>query len=371
MQFVLFTHSLTSDWNHGNAHFLRGIVRELQRAGHDALACEPADGWSRHQLMSEPEGARAVRAFAAAFPDIPIMRYGADPDLDQMLCGADVVIVHEWTDPALVKAIGLRRRAGGRFILLFHDTHHRAVTAEAQMAALELGDYDAVLAFGAVLSETYQARGWGRRVFTWHEAADTAWFRPHPEIVADRDLVFIGNWGDEERSDELRRFLIGPSARLKLTTSVHGVRYPASAIEELSVAGIAYEGYLPNLSVPKVLAGHRATIHVPRGPYVRQLPGIPTIRVFEALACGIALICAPWSDSEGLFRPGHDFLVATDGFDMERKLGLLMADQAMRIAIAASGREQILARHSCRHRVQELLAIVAGLGAPASQEAAA
>jgi spore maturation protein CgeB len=110
---------------------------------------------------------------------------------------------------------------------------------------------------------------------------------------------------------------------------------------------------------------------VPRGPYVRQLPGIPTIRVFEALACGIALICAPWSDSEGLFRPGHDFLVATDGFDMERKLGLLMADQAMRIAIAASGREQILARHSCRHRVQELLAIVAGLGAPASQEAAA
>ena len=371
MRFVLFTHSLTSDWNHGNAHFLRGIVRELQRAGHDALACEPADGWSRHQLMSEPEGARAVRAFAAAFPDIPIMRYGADPDLDQMLCGADVVIVHEWTDPTLVKAIGLRRRAGGRFILLFHDTHHRAVTAEAQMAALELGDYDAVLAFGAVLSETYQARGWGRRVFTWHEAADTAWFRPHPEIVADRDLVFIGNWGDEERSDELRRFLIGPSARLKLTTSVHGVRYPASAIEELSVAGIAYEGYLPNLSVPKVLARHRATIHVPRGPYVRQLPGIPTIRVFEALACGIALICAPWSDSEGLFRPGHDFLVATDGFDMERKLGLLMADQAMRIAIAASGREQILARHSCRHRVQELLAIVAGLGAPASQEAAA
>ena len=54
MRFVLFTHSLTSDWNHGNAHFLRGIMRELQRAGHHALACEPADGWSRHQLMSEP-----------------------------------------------------------------------------------------------------------------------------------------------------------------------------------------------------------------------------------------------------------------------------------------------------------------------------
>ena len=371
MRLVLFTHSLTSDWNHGNAHFFRGIVRELQRAGHETIVCEPADGWSRQQLMNEPDGAKALAQFATAFPGISVIRYDADPDLDRLLCGADVVIVHEWTDPALVKAIGRRRRSGGRFTLLFHDTHHRAVSAAGQMAALDLDDYDAVLAFGAVLSETYRARGWGRRVFTWHEAADTAWFRPHPEIVADRDLVFIGNWGDDERSDELRRFLIEPSARLKRATTVHGVRYPASAIAELNAAGIAYDGYLPNLMVPKVFARHRATIHVPRRPYVRQLPGIPTIRVFEALACGIALVCAPWSDSEGLFRPRRDFLLATDGADIESKLALLLADQAMRAAIAASGREQVLARHSCRHRVQELLAIVAALGGPASQEAAA
>jgi spore maturation protein CgeB len=372
MRFVLFTHSLTSDWNHGNAHFLRGILRELQRAGHQTLACEPADGWSRRQLMSELDGGQALSLFTNAFPDIPIISYGPDPDLDQLLSGADVVIVHEWTDPALVKAIGRRRRSGGRFTLFFHDTHHRAVSAESQMAALELGDYDAVLAFGAVLSETYRARGWGRRVFTWHEAADIAWFGPHPEIAADRDLVFIGNWGDEERSDELRRFLIGPSARLKLATTVHGVRYPAAAIAELNEAGVAYDGYLPNLAVPRAFARHRVTIHVPRGPYVRQLRGIPTIRVFEALACGIALICAPWSDSEGLFRPDRDFLLAKDGDDVERKLRLLMADEAMRAAVAASGREQILARHSCRHRVQELLAILAGLeAARESQEAAA
>jgi spore maturation protein CgeB len=45
----------------------------------------------------------------------------------------------------------------------------------------------------------------------------------------------------------------------------------------------------------------------------RALPGIPTIRVFEALACGIPLVSAPWDDAEGLFRPGEDFLVARDG----------------------------------------------------------
>jgi spore maturation protein CgeB len=371
MRFVLFTHSLVSDWNHGNAHFLRGILRELRRAGHQTLACEPHDSWSRRNLTSEPCGERALAEFASAFPDIPVTRYGATPDLDQLLDGADAVIVHEWTDPALVAAIGRKRRDGGRFTLLFHDTHHRAVSAESQMAALELQDYDAVLAFGAVLSETYRARGWGQRVFVWHEAADTEVFHPHPDIVADRDLVFVGNWGDDERSDELRRFLVGPSARLKLKATVHGVRYPAAAIEELSSAGIAYEGYLPNLRVPKVLARHRATMHVPRGPYVRQLPGIPTIRVFEALACGIALICAPWSDSEGLFRPGIDFLIAKDGEEMERQLGQLTADEGMRQALVANGRARVLERHSCRHRVEELLAIVARLEAPASQEVAA
>jgi spore maturation protein CgeB len=371
MRFVLFTHSLVSDWNHGNAHFLRGIVRELRRAGHQTLACEPQDSWSRHNLTREPGGERALAEFASAFPDIPVTRYGATPDLDALLDGADAVIVHEWTDPALVAAIGRKRRDGGRFTLLFHDTHHRAVSAVSEMAALELEDYDAVLAFGAVLSETYRARGWGQRVFVWHEAADTEVFHPHPDIVADRDLVFVGNWGDDERSDELRRFLIGPSARVKLKATVHGVRYPAAAIEELSSAGIAYEGYLPNLRVPKVLARHRATMHVPRGPYVRQLPGIPTIRVFESLATGIALICAPWSDSEGLFRPGIDFLIAKDGEEMERRLSQLMADEDMRQALAASGRARVLERHSCRHRVEELLAIVATLGAPASQEVAA
>ncbi len=371
MRFVLFTHSITSDWNHGNAHFLRGILRALHRAGHQARACEPEDGWSLRNLRSEPEGARAIAEFTAAFPGIAVQRYGADPDLDRLLDGADVVIVHEWTDPALVAALGDRRRAGGRFTLLFHDTHHRAVSAESQMASLDLHDYDAVLAFGAVLSETYRKHGWGRRVFTWHEAADTELFHPHPDIAADRDLVFVGNWGDDERSDELRRFVVGPSARLKLETMVHGVRYPPAAIEELSSAGIVAQGYLPNVMVPRVFARHRATIHVPRGPYVRQLPGIPTIRVFEALASGIALICAPWSDSEGLFRPGSDFLIAKDGEDMERQLRQLMADEPMRQALAASGRAQILARHSCRHRVEELLAIVAGLGAPASREAAA
>ena len=67
----------------------------------------------------------------------------------------------------------------------------------------------------------------------------------------------------------------------------------------------------PIASYTDVFAQARVTIHVPRGPYARVLAGIPTIRVFEALACGIPLICSPWSDREGLFPPGTYLSVAS------------------------------------------------------------
>jgi spore maturation protein CgeB len=113
-----------------------------------------------------------------------------------------------------------------------------------------------------------------------------------------------------------------------------------------------------------VFSRHRVTIHVPRRPYARALPGIPTIRVFEALACGIPLVSAPWDDVEQLFTPGADFLVAADGGAMRRLLRDVIHDDALARALAAHGLATIRARHSCAHRVDELLALAGDL-APA------
>src|SRR5690606_23789035 len=132
MHFVLFTHSLVSDWNHGNAHFQRGILWELIARGHSCRAWEPADGWSRTSLLAE-QGRGAVERFEADFPELAVGLYGPLPDLDPLLEGADVVLVHEWTDPQLVAALGRKRRMGGRFTLLFHDTHHRGVSAAKEI----------------------------------------------------------------------------------------------------------------------------------------------------------------------------------------------------------------------------------------------
>ncbi|HVZ07487.1 CgeB family protein [Rhodopila sp.] len=362
MHVVLYTHSLVSDWNHGNAHFLRGVLTELQARGHTTLALEPADGWSRTNLRAA-QGDAAIERFAARFPDLRIQTYGTAFDHERALDGADLVIVHEWTAPELVAWLGVLRRRG-HFTLLFHDTHHRAVSASETLATLPLEDYDGVLAFGDTLRQRYEHQGWGRRVFTWHEAADTRVFWPRRQDVAPDGLIWIGNWGDGERAEELDTFLIAPARSLGLVGRVHGVRYPVTALDQLNETRLRYAGWIANADVPEAFAQFRMTVHIPRRPYVHALPGIPTIRIFEALACGIPLISAPWNDAEGLFIPGEDFLFARDGAEMTRHLAALRADDDLARALRRNGLTRIRSRHSCAHRVDELLAILDRLDRP-------
>jgi spore maturation protein CgeB len=81
--------------------------------------------------------------------------------------------------------------------------------------------------------------------------------------------------------------------------------------------------------------------------------------VFEALACGIPLVSAPWQDSENLFRPGEDFLVARNGAEMTALLKEVLHDDALAQSLVTSGLNAILTRHTCTHRVDELTHIVA------------
>lgn len=364
MKIALFYHSLLSDWNHGNAHFLRGIASELIARGHDVVVFEPADSWSLQNLVAD-HGSEPIEAFRRAYPLLRHHAYGPDLDLDRALEGVSLVLVHEWNTHALVRRIGEHRARAGSYRLLFHDTHHRAVTARAEMENYELSHYDGVLAYGEVLRQLYLTEAWTRRAWTWHEAADTRLFHPRSEIERTRDLIWIGNWGDDERTSELEEFLIRPAGALSLHGAVYGVRYPEHGRRAIAEAGLEYGGWLPNFRVPELFAQFRVTIHVPRRPYVRALPGIPTIRPFEALACGIPLISAPWDDAEHLFTPGRDFLVARDGAEMQRLLHLVLHDRTLAWELARHGRETILARHTCAHRVDELLHIAEELGLPA------
>jgi spore maturation protein CgeB len=361
MKIALFYHSLLSDWNHGNAHFLRGITWELRKRGHEVQVFEPEDGWSLNHLLAD-HGRNPLQEFYKTYPGLDSIQYRLDQlDLERLVADADLVLVHEWNDPGLVRRIGDLRKAGGDFRLLFHDTHHRSVTAPETMAAYDLSGYDGVLAYGRAIAEIYLRQGWTRRAWVWHEAADTRVFRPLRSGTLEGDLIWIGNWGDEERSAELREFLIEPVKALKLRARIYGVRYPAEALNALQDAGIEYGGWLPNFRVPEVFGRFRVTVHVQRRPYAERLPGIPTIRPFEALSCAIPLICSPWEDTEGLFTPGKDFLIATNGTQMKRHLRSVLDDAELAASLTAHGRETVLSRHTCAHRVDELMAIYTSL----------
>jgi spore maturation protein CgeB len=138
---------------------------------------------------------------------------------------------------------------------------------------------------------------------------------------------------------------------------VHGVRYPEEARNTLRRSGIEYRGYLPNLGAPEVYARSRLALHVPRRQYANGLSGVPTIRVFEVLACGIPLVCAPWTDTEGLFRSDQDYRLAHDGAEMSALLTELLENEPTRQQIASSGLETIRQHHTCRHRAEQLIEI--------------
>jgi len=358
----IFAHSWVSDWNHGNAHFLRGLAKSLGDMGHRVRCYEQWGSWSLTNLVQN-EGDRAIDSidqFRLIYPKLDVQFYQAGPEFAEFaaeeLKGADVVIIHEWNDPQIVNAIlSLKQKLG--FYALFHDTHHRAYTSAHEILRFHLHLFDGVLAFGEAIRRIY-ADGFGvPRVWTFHEAADVDTFYPRP-APRDVDLVWIGNWGDEERTRELEEFLIGPAMAIQpRRTLVYGVRYPETALERLKEAGIEFCGYLPNLRAPEVYSKTCLTVHVPRRQYANGLSGIPTIRVFEAMACGVPLLCSPWTDTEGLFRPGEDYMTVPDGKATRSEIEHLLRDENAREQLAQSGLATVRSRHTCRHRAEQLIQI--------------
>jgi spore maturation protein CgeB len=359
-----FAHAIRSDWNNGNAHFLRGLLRSLGQCGHEVEIFEPADGWSIENLRHEVNGEQSVRQFEETYPDLNVSTYSA-ADLNgagaahawrDTLRDTDIVIVHEWNPPQLAHhLLELREELG--FRLLFHDTHHRASSSPEQIRLFGTDRFDGVLAFGEALRTIYRDRFNIQRVWTLHEAADTTVFRPFSDVEKKRDVVWIGNWGDDERSTEICQFLLRPAEELQqYRFAIYGVRYPADALQALESAAVEYGGYLPNLESPAVYAESRITMHIPRQQYAGAMSGIPTIRVFEALACGIPLISAPWPDTERLFREG-DFWFVRNTKESIAAMECLLRDEKIAAEQARRGRETVLARHTCMHRAQELTAI--------------
>jgi len=370
MKLAVFCHSLLSDWNHRNAHFLRGIGTECFARGSEALFFEPAEAWSLKNLLRD-HGPAALREFNAYHPALSSRRYLLETfDFENELEGCNLILVHEWNEPELVRKVGEYRRRHPECRLLFHDTHHRAISAPETMARYQFRDYDGVLASGASLRDAHIAGGWASRAWTWHEAADVRVFRPRPEKACRDDLVWIGNASDEGRSQGVEEFLVAPVKALGLRACAYGVRYSNETLRQLRSANIEYGSWIPGFRVPEIYSRYCLSVHIPKAAYTRMIPGIAITGFVQTLACGLPLVSAPWDDCEGLFRPGHDFLFARDGQEARKLYRDLLADPGFAREIGDNGRKRVLERHTCAHRVDQLIAIAGELGLDVEQQAA-
>ncbi len=368
MKISYFTHSLLSCWNHGNAHFLRGVLSELIRRGHDVSTYEPEGAWSLDNLLADA-GEAGLDAFRQHYPDLHSHSFGPGFDPAEACAEADLVIVHEWNEPALVAALGRARRNGARFTLLFHDTHHRAVSDPDAIRAFDLDGYDGVLAFGETLAAVYRRWGWGDRVFVWHEAADTRVFRP-PAVEGERLAAASGTASCGSATGATA------SARPSSSTSC-SARRGGSPCRSTSTACAT-----PTRRGTRCAATRRITAAgcptLPRPPSSPATAPPCTCRGASTSSCCPASrpsgSSRPWpaasrscpppgTTARGCSPPGRDFLMARSGAEMEKMLLALRDDADLRSALVAHGLATIAARHTCAHRVDELTAVLATLQA--------
>ena len=290
-----------------------------------ALNCRRAGTSCSRWNPSGPGASRtcyATHGEAASTRFAPLIRHcmwpGTRPRMTvaAALEGADAVIVHEWNDPALVAAIGAARRRRRRF----HPAFPRHAPPRRHRPEQRCAPMISALRRRAGLRRascaTYRTRGGRERIWTWHEAADTRLFRPPAGKEQRGDLVWIGNWGDGERSAELDSSCSSRShdaAACRSTSMACAI--PRMRCVRLARRGHALRRLAAECEVPAVFARHRPPCMCRGAPTWSALPGIPTIRVFEALACGIPLVSAPWHDAEGLFRPATTLGRARRGGD--------------------------------------------------------
>ena len=206
------------------------------------------------------------------------------------------------------------------------------------------------------LADVYRRWGWGDRVWTWHEAADTRLFHPPGGDGERAGLVWIGNWGDGERTREIEDFLLRPAAEAGLRLDIYGVRYPDEALAMLAAHEARYHGWAPNArGAGDLRAGTRhrpcATSLLCDDP--ARHPDHPRVRGARLRhAAGLRALGRCRATVSPRHRlPGRRQWRSDDASIFER----CGTTRPCVPRSSAAGLETIRARHTCAHRVDELL----------------
>lgn len=348
LDIVLLGLSITSSWGNGHATTYRALVRALAEGGHRVLFLERDVPWyaANRDLPNPPYGRTELYGSVAELRE----RFGA------ALRGADLVAIGSYVPDGVEAARVVQELARGTTAFYDIDTPvtlARLARGECEYLVPELvPGFDLYLSFtgGPTLARIERELGApaARALFC---SADPDVHRPSPR--APRwDLGYVGTYS-ADRQPALERLLVEPARRRAgLRCCVAGPLYPRDVAWPANVERVEH---LAPGEHAAFYAAQRFTLNVTRADMVRA-GWSPSVRLFEAAACGTPVISDPWPGIDAIFTPGREILLARTS---EEALALLEGiPEEERRAIGARARARVLAEHTAAHRARTLEAYV-------------
>ena len=356
MKIVFLGLSITSSWGNGHATNYRALVTALTTRGHDVLFLERDVPWyaARRDLPRPPRGRTELYSSVEQLR----ARFAAD------VGAADLVVVGSYVPEGTAVADWALAGADGAVAFWDIDT---PVTVEK----LEAGDeeylsrdlvprFDLYLSFtGGPLLERLEHEFGARRARAFYCMADAATYRP-TEAEERWLLGYLGTYSDD-RQPAVESLLLDPARRLPETRFVAaGPQYPPDVAWPPNVERIEH---LSPGEHAAFYTAQRFTLNVTRGAMVRA-GWSPSVRLFEAAACGTPVLSDRWDGLDRFFVPGKEIVIVDSADDVQAALHDLSPADAR--AIGAAARTRVLAEHTPERRAAELEAHARELAAVAA-----
>lgn len=345
LDIVIFGLSITSAWGNGHATTYRALARALHERGHRVRFFERDAPWyADNRDLEDPPYAETI--LYSSLEELERgFGFASEVRADLALVGSYVPEGARLIEWLLPRATGLTG---------FYD-----IDTPVTVARLERGecDYltpgliprlDLYLSFaGGPILERLRLEYGARRVRPLYCSVDPADY--HPTGARRRfDLGFLGTYS-EDRQPALERLLLEPARRVPgARFCVAGPQFPPSIAWPANVERIEH---LPPQAHRDFYNGQRFTLNVTRADMVSSGYS-PSVRLFEAAACGVPIITDEWAGLEEFFLPGIEILVARSPSDVLAYLRDI--DEPRRSAIAERARKRVLAAHTALHRAIEL-----------------
>jgi spore maturation protein CgeB len=335
--------SLSSSWGNGHATTFRALLKAFAARGHDVEFLERDVPWyAEHRDLTDPDFCRL--AFYADLAGLERHRAAVSE--------ADAVIVGSYVPEGV--AVGRWAQGAARGVVAFYD-----IDTPVTLAKLERGDFeylspDLIPAYDVYLSFTggptlgHLERRYGSPAARALYCSVDPEAYPALEREARWDLSYLGTYSPD-RQPPLERLLVEPARRAPhLRFVVAGPQYPADIPWPANVERI---DHVPPAEHPAFYAASRYTLNITRTDMIRA--GFsPSVRLFEAAACGTPIISDVWDGIETLLSPGREIVLARSPEDVLAVLTEASGETRQRIAEGARGR--VLAEHTAAHRAATL-----------------